>query len=517
MSNTFGSTILSQNDRHFSMMGRTLGEEAKSRPLVGTLNPPRQTNRIDDIDGARTMNTVGEKFGGKLPNSYDVSDIPGTKPKRSMMSAAEQRRNAPDFTLKVDDIEGAQPRRAEFITTRCVNPLNPAYALPTCKVIPPPEPKFLRDSYDVSDIPGTKSTLGRSSRFHPRDSHSVDDIIGAQAGWRPRHEMARRVAAPHDIMKTSDVLGDKFKSTRVTDPLDPVYHVNYVTIADDPSSKPRKLPTGKNVPFYSLYVDDIEGTKAGWKPSNVLNPPIEQRRDFKRTNALDDIQGAQANTVRHTIQTQRVTNPLEPDYVGLDGQPLEPVIPQYTSIVTMKRTLDGPAVPQQGDVSHRSTGGKNAGMMFGEMTTSIFGQTQAAPPSSRGGEKDRKIQQLERQLAAALAISQHSARGHNDVPSSTSSRPPLDPSSSSSSSSRLMLDLSRTQQSQPSQSQGPSSRQGSAPGTPLSASQHMNLSASSSSRLIAAGGSATSQSSSRAAERERRSREAEVQSVRELY
>lgn len=51
----------------------------------------------------------------------------------------------------------AQPHPYTFKTNRVVDPLLPAYKLPSTKMADPAEPKFLRDSYDVSDISGTKS------------------------------------------------------------------------------------------------------------------------------------------------------------------------------------------------------------------------------------------------------------------------------------------------------------------------------------------------------------------------
>lgn len=62
--------------------------------------------------------------------------------------------NKVDRQLLLEDIEGAKPRPKTFKTTRKVNPLVPEYKLPSYKVVPPPEPKFLRDNIDNSDIDG---------------------------------------------------------------------------------------------------------------------------------------------------------------------------------------------------------------------------------------------------------------------------------------------------------------------------------------------------------------------------
>lgn len=83
--------------------------------------------------------------------------------------------NKPDRQLYHDDIEGSNPRNKWlFRTTRCIDPLEPEYTLPSFTIAPPIAPKFTRDSHDVSDIEGTKSRP-----LYPgeqRQNHLVDDI-----------------------------------------------------------------------------------------------------------------------------------------------------------------------------------------------------------------------------------------------------------------------------------------------------------------------------------------------------
>lgn len=83
--------------------------------------------------------------------------------------------NKPDRQLYHDDIEGSNPRNKWlFRTRRCVNPLEPEYTLPSFVTAPAVAPKFTRDSYDVSDIEGTKSRP--LYPLEQRQSHLVDDI-----------------------------------------------------------------------------------------------------------------------------------------------------------------------------------------------------------------------------------------------------------------------------------------------------------------------------------------------------
>lgn len=239
--------------------------------------------------------------------------------------------NKPDRQLFHDDIEGSKPKmKWRFRTNRCVNPLEPEYTFPSYVPAPNVSPKFTRDSYDVSDIEGTKSRP--LYRFLERKNHLVDDIEGAQSGWRPRHSRARHEAPPLDhSLNVGDITGGGFRTRRMTNPLTPSYRVNGMDIADNPvTSRPRSLPKARDGPFYPLTTVDIEGAQPGWRPMPQVNPPLEARRHFRNTNFVGDIPGAQADTVEHSICTNRHVNPLYPLYSSLDGEPLEnPQTPLY--------------------------------------------------------------------------------------------------------------------------------------------------------------------------------------------
>lgn len=220
--------------------------------------------------------------------------------------------------------------KSRFQTNRRVNPLEPEYILPSYVPAPNVCPKFTRDSYDVSDIEGTKSRP--LYRFAERKNHFIDDIEGAQCGWKPRHSQARHNAPPLDhCLNVGDITGGDFRTRRTTNPLTPSYRVNGMDIADDPvASRPRSLPKARDGPFYPLTTVDIEGAQPGWRPMPQVNPPLETRRHFRNTNFVGDIPGAQADTVEHSICTDRHINPLYPLYASLDGEPLEnPQTPLY--------------------------------------------------------------------------------------------------------------------------------------------------------------------------------------------
>ncbi|CAM9740433.1 unnamed protein product, partial [Choristocarpus tenellus] len=284
----------------------------------------RDHHSTSDVDGAQPFSRTN--ILKNKPNFHNVADISGTQSVR-----LHQNTNKPDRALYLDDIEGSRPRnKALFRTVRCINPLVPEYNLPTFAAAPVVVPKFTRDSFDVSDIEGTKS---RSLyRFAQRENHVVDDIEGAQVGWKPRHERARKEAPPltHSL-DVRDITSGGFRTRRITNPLEPAYRVNGMDVADDPAkSRPRALPKAKDCPYYTLTTADIEGAQVGWKPMPKMNPPLEARRHFRNTNFMGDISGAQADTLKHSICTNRHVNPLNPIYASLDGEPLvNPQTPLY--------------------------------------------------------------------------------------------------------------------------------------------------------------------------------------------
>ena len=115
------------------------------------------------------------------PSFFGTADIDGAQPRRS------HQRSVPLDALRVDDIDGASVLiKDKFLhTKRHEDPLQPNYKLPSCKVVPPPEVKFVKNSLDVDDIEGTRSTIKKV--YISRDTLRTSDIEGSSAGWKPRH------------------------------------------------------------------------------------------------------------------------------------------------------------------------------------------------------------------------------------------------------------------------------------------------------------------------------------------
>jgi len=355
-----------------------------------SLNINRQTNQTDDIVGAQPFYRYTQLRN--KPSFSHNGDIEGTR----STALHKSLRNKVDRQLLTNDIDGAQPHPKTFQTNRCINPLVPQYQLPTFENHPAHETKFIRDSYQIQDI--EKSNPPPLYKFKQRENFECKDIIGTTPGWKPLCKVIRKNNPPHDIMLTEDVVNDQWKTQRVQDPLDPVYVINGAVVKDDPQgSKPKKLPKKKNTPFYSLISNDIEGAYPGWTPPMELRPLLEDRRHFRNTNFVGDITGAAADTVVHSIQTNRVVNPLLPTYISLDGEKLKPsTTPLYKdpAAIEAELQLDAQIAKAKAEPSY------------------------AQQVSIK--EKDNLIKQLEQQLEA---LQRGTSSSELAVPSSTPSGP----------------------------------------------------------------------------------------------
>ena len=275
--------------------------------------------RVDDIAGATVPRA---KVRANAPNFHDTQDIGGASPKRQHRKL----RNKPDFLSDNRDIEGSQPTLGDrfYYTNRHVDPLEPRYAMPggTEGQQPHHRPRFLHDGYQVNDIEGAQPRKKR--QYKTRDPINVHDITGAQAGWRPFHR-----SAPHATSKAynediSDIVGVGWKTSRCTNQLDPSYRMNGLDIKDDPRfCRPREpMKPRDSVPMFSLQTRDIPGANSSDRPKSDLNGlKDEDRRQFRVTNQVQDIPGAQHDTLPRYLVTNRHCNPLKPNYTTLDGQP----------------------------------------------------------------------------------------------------------------------------------------------------------------------------------------------------
>ena len=172
-------------------------------------------------------------------------------------------------------------------------------------------------SLNTEDIEGSKPRLkGYQYINKPEFSMNSKDI--EKSGPRPLHPSLNR---PEFNLKTSDIASTnhqpgKFKSTRVTNPLNPAYNLpsfelrpvtppkfvrDSINIQDISGAKPEKYFKWQTRDI--IGVSDIEGAKP--KPERTLvKPDLMDPRD---------INGEE-------FHSKRITNPLEPSYVHRDSE-----------------------------------------------------------------------------------------------------------------------------------------------------------------------------------------------------
>lgn len=185
---------------------------------------------------------------------------------------------------------------------------------------PPKHKKFKPrpvTSLNTEDIEGSKPRLkGYQYINKPEFSMNSKDI--EKSGPRPLHPGLNK---PENNLKTSDISSTnqkpgQFKSTRMTNPLNPVYNL--------PSFELRPITPPKFIRD-SISIQDISGAK----PEKYFK---WQTRD---TIGVSDIDGARPKPERTFVkpdlmnpkdingegfQSKRITNPLEPNYAHRDSE-----------------------------------------------------------------------------------------------------------------------------------------------------------------------------------------------------
>jgi hypothetical protein len=371
--------------------GRPTLHNSKALTVVDKPFEIKQINKIDDIPGTKTFNKWN-KFSTK-PQFNAAVDLPESVPR-----AAPKTRNVPDRQLMITDIDGAQYSASGGMdrTNRCVDPLQPHYKIPSfiaplelheapagmCVCVcgglcfslslslslslspilppwlpPPAAQKIYRDVLKTDDIDGARSNMfARTEGRATRDVLSIADIDGAQADYngfksvRTRFEVALNksknfggVAAPvgmtqDDYQPITFPSPLKFseRTTRRSDPVQPVYEVNGLTIQDDHRyTKPKKNPNFVEAGTYSLTTQDIPGA------TSTNSPNKKERREVRNIMNTSDVQGAQADTVIKSMVTDRFTCPLFPVYKSLDdGTP----VPHLVSSLLKKEVVKDPSI-----------------------------------------------------------------------------------------------------------------------------------------------------------------------------
>jgi hypothetical protein len=111
------------------------------------------------------------------------------------------------------------------------------------------------------------------------------------------------------------------RTTRRSNPIQPVYEVNGILIQDNEKTKPTKPKKYIEQGTFSLTTQDIVGAMS------TNSPKKRERTGVRDIMITSDVLGAQADTVVHSIVSDRDTCPLFPVYQSLDnGEALQPVV-----------------------------------------------------------------------------------------------------------------------------------------------------------------------------------------------
>ena len=219
---------------------------------------------------------------------------------------------------------GSHPLHTKFRTKRATDPLLPAYGLPS---VPPPAPVELPFKRDLvirnDDISGSAPRAHLPWATRPEHT-SVADIAGAAPSARTRDVRHEHVDAN---LHVRDINAFRtFRSQRRSDPQRPAFAVHGRVVRDeDPGMFVAPPKPAAAHPDFSLTTADIDGAFAcDAKEPIVGGIKPENRRDYRVTNFVADIPGASPGSKKKGLTTLRGTDPLERDYVMLDGRQLDP-------------------------------------------------------------------------------------------------------------------------------------------------------------------------------------------------
>lgn len=163
----------------------------------------------------------------------------------------------------------------------------------------------------------------------------VDDINGSKPKARPRRVTSYSNLDYRDVTAT-------FQSRRATNPLNPSYfhrtdEGQVEEIGEIEGSKPKPAYIRRGSASMNLDVSDIDGTNAGSKGLRVFKP--NNRREFRETNRIGDIDGTKVGTLLKAPITNRIVDPLNPSYQLLGATELGENYNAYNVSPICKRFL----------------------------------------------------------------------------------------------------------------------------------------------------------------------------------
>ena len=234
-----------------------------------------------------------------FPNSFNET-YQTNKLGSFLESQPKLARNLQNNQLRTDDLNqknlGLQRRFP-------LDPLEPVYKLPSYQPIEPIEAtKEVRDIMKIDDIEGTR--YKKDPWFtKTRNVNPYTEIVGSKP--RERRIYSDRIAS----LDVSDINNKKLPIRQQINPLEPVYDWSVDGKIEKYSynPKPHLMVNPKVEPrLCKFQLNDIQGAKPN---ASKLN-----RKDFYNTNYIGDIVGAQSDTLKKGLRTNRHTNPIDPKY-----------------------------------------------------------------------------------------------------------------------------------------------------------------------------------------------------------
>lgn len=129
-------------------------------------------------------------------------------------------------------------------------------------------------------------------------------------------------------------------------------------IYNDKYTKP-KLPKPYIADNSLLKTNDIAGATSSESTVKF------KRTEYRNTNFIGDIEGSKADSVKHTIITNRMTNPLNPVYQSLDpNELLEPITLPLVPETIIKNPTIKPGKNQSNRDKNTALEGKNLTIFF---------------------------------------------------------------------------------------------------------------------------------------------------------
>jgi len=281
---------------------------------VRFLKDDLQSLRTHDIKGAQVTNKLSHLYVDGKPEKVDP---PGSRPRRLF----PEMRRIVDMPLTTCDIEGAQPNKTQFKSSRHCNPLAPSYDLPSFRERPVTPPKASVHEGTPRDTLTFKGEWKSRvpERDYARNPNESRDVEYSQPNVRSR----MRGLTPRESLRTVERAGERIISTkycstpRDTNPIDPVYTVDTRTThpfrrseAESlhaprehgriPGCTSRQLHRDNGEPQASLIRSDIAGAVSqrykGGMPFSIYDPP--EVTPYAAHSQLDcsDIEGTQTGT-----------------------------------------------------------------------------------------------------------------------------------------------------------------------------------------------------------------------------